>query len=138
MAAFSILKRLTVFDTGFLCRKGEQRVHQRLVKGGRHADGLGKNGGLSVPGYPVQGFIPPVVGGDAQGFHRGGSVPHERGFLFQAEAGDEVPGPLLRRKAAVFIGLGQCRQAEGEGPTEKEESFHRRDIISSKDTIIPK
>ena len=47
---------------------------QGAVEGGGHADGLGKHGGHSRPGHPVQRLVPVVVGADAEPGDGGGVV----------------------------------------------------------------
>ena len=62
---------LTVLDAGFVAYCGKHLIHQRLVKGSRHGDGHREHGSLSVTGHAVKGFVPPVVGRDAQGLDGG-------------------------------------------------------------------
>src|SRR5579863_5005070 len=48
-------------------------VNERRVEGCTEADGLWENGG-DIPCDAVQGFAPPVVGGDFQAWDGGGQV----------------------------------------------------------------
>ena len=91
--------RLVAYSRKHLIQKG-------VVERCRHADRLRKDRRATVSGYAVQGFVPPVVGRDAQPFNGCAPVGHQRGFFFQRQARYQVRRPFLRAQLRVGIGLG--------------------------------
>jgi len=58
-----------VFDAPLLTDDLPDPADQVLVKGGRQTDRLREHGCQSGPGDPVKGFVPPIVGRDAEAFY---------------------------------------------------------------------
>ncbi len=60
------------------------------VPGSGEGDGLGEDGGHAVACDAVEGFVPPVVGGDAEAFDGGGVLLQLLGLLGEGHACDEI------------------------------------------------
>ena len=68
-----------------------QPLQQSVVEHGGHADGLGEAGGGTGPGNAVQGFVPPVVGGDVQPGDGGGIIAQLAGHFLHGHLGNLGP-----------------------------------------------
>lgn len=76
---------------------------ERAVEGGGHEEDLGEGGGGgdgaiegdagAVGGEAVEGFGPPLVGGDAEAGDGGGVVGELADLLLESQMGYEGPGP---------------------------------------------
>ena len=127
-----------VLHPGLVADGREDLVHERLVEGGGHADGLREHRGGPVAAHPVQGFVPPVVGLDVQGGHRGGLVHGQGHLLIQGQAGNEVRRPFFGRKGTVFVGL--CRQGGRQGAEhqDRDQSFHGQSVLDVDKVVFTK
>src|SRR5665213_2081967 len=72
-------------------------VNQRHVPGGRHADGLGKDGGDSSVAYAVQTFIAMTVSGDAEPWNAGRIGQDLRRLFLQRQPAHEIANAGLQR-----------------------------------------
>ena len=72
-------------------------LHPVHVEGGRQPDGLGEHRGRPGPGHPVEGLVPPVVGGHPQPGDGRGVVLHLGALLRQSHLGHQVVGPFPGR-----------------------------------------
>ena len=79
-------------------------MQQGRVPRGAHADCLRKHGGDAAVGDAVEGFAPPVVGGDVQARNGAGLVDQLRGLFFQRHAGDEVVDALFHWQGGIHVG----------------------------------
>ena len=89
-----------------------QTADQVLVKGGGHGDGLGEAGCRTAPGNAVEGFVPPVVFGDAQPVNGRCIKPQLAGGLQNVHLGNQGFSFLLRFRSIhlsppFFSGWGQ-------------------------------
>ena len=66
-----------------------QPLHQRRVKAGGDADGLGKGRGRAGAGHAVQRFVPPVVGRNAQPVDGRRVIAQLAGGLLHGHAGHQ-------------------------------------------------
>src|SRR5215472_4994589 len=87
-AGISVLDSVVVFGACFRRDDVSQVMNKVRVPGGGKADGLRKNGGVPGARNAVQGFVPPVVGGNTKARDCTGDVLHLRSFFFQRHARD--------------------------------------------------
>ena len=59
--AVSLAAMGIVLGAPFHCNGIPHQPHQFPVKSCRHGNCLGKAGGSPCPGYPVEGFVPPII-----------------------------------------------------------------------------
>jgi len=85
------------FGPGFITDGGKGSEDSVLVKGGCHADSLGKDGGIAATSHSVQGFVPPAELGYSKPGYWSRLVLHEGYFFFQGETTKEVLGTLFVR-----------------------------------------
>ncbi len=77
--------------------------NETVVPRGREPDGLGEHRAESVACDAVQGFVPPVVGGNAQTVDRGRDILHLEDLLIQRHAPDEIVHALADGTRLVEI-----------------------------------
>ena len=68
--------------------------HQLLVKGSRHADGLGKHGSRSRSCHSMQRLIPPVIGGNPQALYSRGIIQGLAHLFLQRHLRHQSSGTL--------------------------------------------
>ena len=101
--------RLVVFGSGLGADHDRHVVNQRGIKGCRQSNGLRKNGGRASVGDAVQGFAPPVVGGNLQSRNRARLVHQLGRLLFQSHPRYQIVNPCIERLCRIQIGWN-CRR----------------------------
>ena len=105
-AGFTVGQRHAMLHARLVAYSRKHLIQKVIVERCRHADGLRKDRRATVARNPVQGFVPPVVGRDAQPFDGCAPVGHQRGFFFQRQARYQIRRPLLRAFVRIGIHLG--------------------------------
>ena len=99
VVAFSL--RLIVFGAAFGGDDLAHVVNDGRVPRGGHADGLGKDGGITRASHAVQGLIPGLVIGNAETRYCCGPVFKLGGFFVQRHAAHQQVGALCGREFRV-------------------------------------
>ena len=92
-----------VLGAGFGADDDGHFVNEGSVEGCAQANGLGENG-CGAGGNSVQGFRPPVIGGDFQARDGGGLVDNLGGLFFEGHAGDQVVYALVGGEGGIQVG----------------------------------
>ena len=92
-----------VFGTSFSGDHIGKLLHEVLIEHGGKTDGLGEHGGHTGTRDAMQGFIPPVVGGDAEARDRLGAVCHLGKLFFQCHLRDQISGTFFVLGIVGFI-----------------------------------
>ena len=83
---FILPEKIMVFCPGFVTYSRGNVKHHISVPHGSHSNGLGKNGGVTCTGDPVQALVPPVVFRHTQPVDGSGFMSHLRNFFLKSHS----------------------------------------------------
>jgi len=93
-----------MFGAGFIADGVCHFLHQAGIPGGSQANGLRKNGGASVAGNPMQGFVPKVVGGNSQAGDGLRLITELAHFFSQGQAFQQILNAGFEGQVWVLVG----------------------------------